>query len=99
MRFLEEEPWLKANISEAVLGQTVRKSGLGPWLEQHGYDAYKRVHADKVMAQIDALTPEWRAYVHEHGWAKTKRAMQEFGKRGVQKASVLAGLKLQKLDL
>lgn len=98
IRFQEEAPWLKANISKAVLEQTTRKHGLGAWVEKYGHNAYKR-HAERIMEQVDELSPEWRAYVHMHGWSKTKRALEEFGQRGVAKAKVLGGLNLKTLDL
>lgn len=98
-RFFDEpEPWLKANISQDCLAQSTRKEGLGAWVERNGHAAYKR-HAENVMQQVDALSPDWRRFCHQHGWAKTKRAMQEFGRRSVKRAEVLTGLNLNTLDL
>lgn len=97
MIFNEPEPWLKARICPAALAQSVPRGG-PIVIAQYGLERLK-LGAELRMAQIDALPPEWRAYVHEHGWSHAKRAMREFGKRGVKRASILADIKLEALDL
>lgn len=38
-----------------------------------GPDAYKERVAERVMREVDALPPEWRALVNEFGFSKIKR--------------------------
>lgn len=99
LRFQESEPWLKARICPMALAQNKEFSNrTAQYIASNGYDKFKHF-AEERMAEVDAMAPEWRAFVHEHGLKKARRAMKEFGKRGVKRATVLTGLNLGSLDL
>lgn len=35
----------------------------------------RKAKAEAIMAKIDRLPPEWRALVHEFGWARVEKAL------------------------
>lgn len=105
MIFDEPEPWSKAKICPFALEQSSNvherrkayeaKFGLGSWNAAIAEGGPSR----KRMAEFDALPPEWRAYCHEHGLPKTKVAIKAFGLRSAKRASVIAAINLDALDL
>lgn len=98
-RFLEPEPWLKARIDPTALSQKpVPANNTALTLANYSHDQIK-AFAEKRMREVDAMTPEWRAFVHEHGLKKARKAIKEFGVRSIKRAEVLGGLNLSALDL